>query len=123
RVTLSRPCAARPPGSIGERPASKADQCSDHAATMAGIRCTLERGCGSRVPGARAQALREKSLQPGSAGGLGTGALVDDSGERGAPRVCLGLALTQAEKEEPQPHVLFTFGFPNLKPEPWRPST
>jgi hypothetical protein len=29
----------------------------------------------------------------------------------------------QAENEEPQPQVLLTFGLPNLKPEPWRPST
>ncbi len=29
----------------------------------------------------------------------------------------------QAENEEPQPQVLFTFGLPNLKPEPCRPST
>jgi hypothetical protein len=30
---------------------------------------------------------------------------------------------TQAENDEPQPQVLFTFGLPNLKPEPCRPST
>ena len=28
-----------------------------------------------------------------------------------------------AENELPQPHVLFVFGFTNLNPEPWRPST
>lgn len=31
--------------------------------------------------------------------------------------------LNHAENDEPQPHVLFTFGLPNLKPEPCRPST
>ncbi len=29
----------------------------------------------------------------------------------------------QAEKDEPQPQVLFTFGFWNLKPAPWMLST
>lgn len=38
----------------------------------------------------------------------------------GAPR---SLGRGYAENDEPQPHVLFTLGLPNLKPEPWRPST
>jgi hypothetical protein len=33
------------------------------------------------------------------------------------------LAMRHAENDEPQPHVLFTFGLPNLKPDPWSPST
>lgn len=34
-----------------------------------------------------------------------------------------GAASSYAENEEPQPQVLFVFGFENLKPEPCKPST